>query len=131
MPEAGPAQSGRRAPVGVVDDDASILRALRRLLQAAGFSVETFGSAAEVLSSSHLPRINCLVLDIHLGDLSGFDVHERLPDTLLPIPIIFITAHDTALTRERARLAGAVDYLRKPFDEKALIGAIDRALPRT
>ena len=131
MPEAGPAQSGRRATVGVVDDDASILRALRRLLQAAGFSVETFGSAAEVLSSSLLPRINCLVLDIHLGDLSGFDVHERLPDTLRPIPIIFITAHDTALTRERARLAGAVDYLRKPFDEDALIGAIGRALART
>jgi FixJ family two-component response regulator len=131
MPEAGPASSGRRPTVGVVDDDASILRALRRLLQAAGFSVETFGSAAEVLASSHLSRLNCLVLDIHLGDLSGFDVHERLPDSRPPIPIIFITAHDTALTRERARLAGAVDYLRKPFDEKALIGAIGRALART
>jgi FixJ family two-component response regulator len=131
VPEAGPEPAGRRATVGVVDDDASILRALRRLLQAAGFSVETFGSAEEVLSSADLPRINCLVLDIHLGDLSGFDVHERLPDTLPPIPIIFITAHDTALTRERARLAGAVDYLRKPFDETALIGAIGRALART
>jgi FixJ family two-component response regulator len=119
--------SVRRATVGVVDDDASILRALRRLLQAAGFSVETFGSAEEVLSSSQLARIDCLVLDIHLGDLSGFDVHERLPDSR-QIPIIFITAHDTVLTRERARLAGAVDYLRKPFDEKALIGAIGRAL---
>jgi FixJ family two-component response regulator len=84
-----------------------------------------------VLASSHLSRLNCLVLDIHLGDLSGFDVHERLPDSRPPIPIIFITAHDTALTRERARLAGAVDYLRKPFDEKALIGAIGRALART
>jgi FixJ family two-component response regulator len=131
MPAPGPARPARRATVGVVDDDASILRALRRLLQAAGFAVETFGSAAEVLSSSHLRHINCLVLDIHLGDLSGFDVHERLPDTLPPIPIIFITAHDTVLTRERARLAGAVDYLRKPFDEKALIGAIGRALART
>ncbi|HEY7204357.1 MAG TPA: response regulator [Methylomirabilota bacterium] len=130
VPDTGLARSDRRAIVGVVDDDASILRALRRLLQAAGFSVETFGSAGEVLSSSELGRIDCLVLDIHLGDLSGFDVHERLPDSR-PIPIIFITAHDTALTRERARLAGAVDYLRKPFDEKALIGAIDRALART
>jgi FixJ family two-component response regulator len=129
-PEAGPPRYGRRATVGVVDDDVSILRALRRLLQAAGFSVETFGSAEEVLSSSQLAEIDCLVLDIHLGDLSGFDVHERLPDSR-PIPIIFITAHDTALTRERARLAGAVDYLRKPFDEKALIGAIGRALAGT
>lgn len=117
--------------VGVVDDDASILRALRRLLQAAGFTVETFGSAQEVLSSSCLPRIGCLVLDIHLGDLSGFDVHERLPQSLPAIPIVFITAHDTALTRERARLAGAVDYLRKPFDDMALLGAIQRALART
>lgn len=129
VPDAGPVPTGRRATVGVVDDDASILRALRRLLQAAGFSVETFGSAEEVLSSSQLARINCLVLDIHLGDLSGFDVHERLPDSR-QIPIIFITAHDTVLTRERARLAGAVDYLRKPFDEQALIGAIGRALAR-
>jgi two-component system, LuxR family, response regulator FixJ len=127
---ADPERSGRWPTIGVVDDDVSILRALRRLLQAAGFSVETFGSAEEVLSSAQLGRINCLVLDIHLGDLSGFDVHERLPDTRPPIPIIFITAHDTALTRERARLAGAVDYLRKPFDEKALIGAIRRALAR-
>ena len=113
-----------------MDDDPSILRALRRLLQAAGLSVETFGSAEELLSSSHLPRIGCLVLDIHLGDLSGFDVHERLPDTLPRIPIVFITAHDTALTRERARLAGAVDYLRKPFDDDVLLGAIHRALAR-
>ena len=99
-------------------------------MHAAGFSVETFGSAEEVLSSSQLARTDCLVLDIHLGDLSGFDVHERLPDSR-QIPIIFITPHATAYTGERRRLAGAVDYLRKPFDEKALIGAIGRALART
>lgn len=120
-----------RPLVGVVDDDASIQRALRRLLRAADFSVETFGSAEEVLTSGHLRTISCLVLDVHLGDLSGFDVQERLPDSQPPIPVIFITAHDTALTRERARRAGAVDYLRKPFDENALIGAIHRALART
>lgn len=120
-----------RPTIGVVDDDVSIRRALRRLLRSADFSVETFGSAEEVLSSGHLPTISCLVLDIHLGDLSGFDVQERLPDTQPRIPVIFITAHDTAVTRERARRAGAVDYLRKPFDENALIGAIHRALART
>jgi len=130
-PSSGPERDVAPAPVvGVVDDDASIQRALRRLLRAADFTVETFGSAEEVLASRHLATIDCLVLDIHLGDLSGFDVQERLPDTRTPIPIIFITAHDSPASRERARRAGAVDYLRKPFDEDALIGAIRRALAR-
>ena len=74
--------------------------------------------------------IHCLVLDVHLGGLSGFELQERLSEAPVQIPIIFITAHDDPPTRERARRAGAVEYLRKPFDEHALIGAIDKALGR-
>jgi FixJ family two-component response regulator len=116
--------------IGVVDDDASILRAVQRLLGSLGFTVKTFPSGEDLLASTCLGHIHCLVLDVHLGGLSGFELQERLSEVPVPIPIIFITAHDDPPTRERARRAGAVEYLRKPFDEHALIGAIDKALGR-
>jgi FixJ family two-component response regulator len=116
--------------IGVVDDDASILRAVQRLLGSLGFTVKTFGSGEDLLASDCLGRIHCLVLDVHLGGLSGFELQERLSEAPVQIPIIFITAHDDPPTRDRARRAGAVEYLRKPFDEHALIGAIEKALGR-
>jgi len=117
-----------RAFIGVVDDDASILRALQRLLGAAGFTVQTFGSGEELLASKQLDRFQCLVLDVHLTGLSGFDVQERLNETRHFIPIVFITAHDDATTRERARRTATSQYLRKPFDEQSLIAAIQTAV---
>lgn len=114
--------------IGVVDDDASILRALQRLLGAAGFSVKTFGSGEELLAWSDIDTIGCLVLDVHLNGLSGFDVQERLLGGRHAIPIVFITAHDDAATRARARRAADSQYLRKPFDEHTLIQAIQTAL---
>lgn len=114
--------------IAVVDDDASILRALQRLLGAAGFAVKTFGSGEELLAWDELDAIECLVLDVHLAGLSGFDVQERLADSRRAIPIVFTTAHDDASTCERARRAAASQYLRKPFDEHSLIEAIHTAL---
>ena len=114
--------------IGIVDDDASILRALSRLLGAAGFTVQTFGSGEELLASPQLDRFNCLVLDVHLTGLSGFEVQDRLAQRRPSIPIIFITAHDDAATRERARRMATSQYLRKPFDEQSLIAAIHTAL---
>ncbi len=117
-----------RPMIGVIDADPSILRALQRLLGTAGFTVKTFESAEALLASDQLDQIRCLALDIHLDGLSGFDLQERLAAAQSQMPIIFITALDDVRTRERARRAGAVDYLRKPFDEQALIAAINRAL---
>jgi FixJ family two-component response regulator len=114
--------------IGVVDDDASILRALRRLLGAAGFAVKTFASGEELLVSDDLRTIDCLVLDIHLAGWSGFEVQERLARSHCSFPIVFITAHDDAATRERAQRTTRSQYLRKPFDEQALIQAINIAL---
>jgi FixJ family two-component response regulator len=113
--------------IGIVDDDALVLRALRRLLRGAGFAVKAFGSAEEFLALGHPETINCLVLDIHMPGLSGFDLQERLADARLLIPIIFITANDDAPIRERARIGG-VAYLPKPFDARSLIGEIKKAL---
>jgi len=119
----------RQVPmVCVVDDDASIQRALRRLLGATGFRVETFSSAEEFLHSEHVRRADCLVLDVHLGGLSGLDLQERLAKSGAATPVVVITAHDDRPTRERAARAGAVEYLAKPFDDDLLIAAIRRAI---
>jgi FixJ family two-component response regulator len=114
--------------VCVVDDDDSLLRALRRLLDATGFRVETFPSAEAFLGSRHRAGADCLVLDVHLGGLSGLDLQEQLATSGVRTPVVIITAHDDAPTRERARRAGAIEYLRKPFDDDSLIAAIHRAI---
>src|SRR5919201_3892386 len=92
--------------VSIVDDDASVCRALRRLIQSVGYSVETFTSAREFLDSAPLGRTACLVLDIYLDGMSGFDLAARLAEDRTTIPIILITAHDDALMRDRVRRAG-------------------------
>lgn len=112
--------------IGVVEDDASFRRAIRRLLSGAGFRVATFESAEEFLASNSSAVTACLVLDIHLGGMSGFDLQERLAAAGVPIPTVFITALDDPTTRERAR--SGVAFLRKPFREDALVGAIRQAL---
>jgi FixJ family two-component response regulator len=113
----------------VVDDDHSVRRALRRLIQFAGFTAETFASAEDFLSSASLVRTACLVLDIHLnGGMSGFDLQAQLTADAVFIPIIFITAHCDVSTRERAEHSGAAAYLCKPFDEKLLLDAIRGAI---
>jgi len=85
--------------ISIVDDDPSVRRALHRLVQSAGYTGETFASAGEFLDSSPLGRTACLVLDIHLGTTTGFDLEEQLAAYRAAIPIIFITA---VTTRRRA-----------------------------
>ena len=116
--------------ISVIDDDLPVRRALRRSIQAAGYTVETFASAREFLDASSVGRTSCLVLDIHLDGTSGFDLAEQLAADRAAIPIIFITAHDDVPTRERARLAGVAAYLPKPFDERVLLEAIRGALDK-
>jgi FixJ family two-component response regulator len=114
--------------VSIVEDDVSFLRALQLLLRTAGFRVGAFGSAEEFLRTASDTQARCLVVDVHLGAQTGFDVHEGLAAAGRHIPTIFMTGHDDAATRERARHLGAVAFLRKPFDDAALIAAIEDAL---
>ena len=114
--------------VGIVDDDVFLLRALHRLLRARGLVVVAFDSGEAFLQALPTPAVDCLVLDIRLGALTGFDVHEALAWRGEAVPTIFITAHDDAATQARARDAGAVAYLRKPCDEDALFSAIQSAV---
>ena len=128
MASASSREGDRSQFVCVVDDDVSLLRALRRLLDAGGFQVKTYSSAEDFLDCRNPRTPGCLVLDVHLGGLSGFELHEQLVAAGRRIPVVFITAHDDAATRDRAHRAGAVDYLRKPFDDESLIAGINRAL---
>ena len=114
--------------IAIVDDDPSIRRALHRLVRLAGYTVQTFASAGEFLVALPRGRPACLVLDIHLDGMSGFALQERLAADGAGVPVIFITAHDDALTRERIQASGAAGYLWKPVDERALLDAIRRAI---
>jgi FixJ family two-component response regulator len=117
--------------VSIVDDDPSVRRALERLVEAAGYAVATYASAEEFLDSTASVATACLILDIHLNGMSGIELHERLVSPGRAIPVIFITAHDNAPTRERVDRSGAAAFLAKPFDRQALIGAIRGVLETT
>jgi FixJ family two-component response regulator len=110
------------------DDDPSVRRAVQRLLRSTGFAVETFATAREFLDAGRLSQMACLVLDVHLPGMTGFQLQGYRAITGSRVPIVFITAHDDGLMRARVSRAGAVAYLRKPFDQETLIGAIGRAI---
>jgi FixJ family two-component response regulator len=115
------------ALISIVDDDLSVRRAIGRLVRSAGYAVATFASAGEFLESPVLAEAACLVLDISLDGMSGFELQEKLAADRPSLPIIFITALDEATTRERFKRSG-VASLRKPFDDHTLLQAIGHAL---
>lgn len=117
--------------VYIVDDDDSIRKALKRLLKSAGYHARTFVSAEAFLEFTPDKGKGVLVLDIQLPGMTGFDLQEVLTSKGTIYPIIFITAHDDNQWKERAKKRGAVDYLRKPFEEKAFLGAIRNCLQRS
>lgn len=125
----GPCASAVELPpptISIVDDDLSMRRALRRLVRSAGYPVETFASAHDYLDATPRARGGCLVLDICMEGMNGFELQERLVSDRCAVPIIFITAHDDPVTRERIRRSGAAGYLSKPFDPEALLDEIRR-----
>jgi FixJ family two-component response regulator len=128
---AQPNPMPERATVFIVDDDASVRRALQRLIRAAGYHVEAFDNAAAYLGKATPPPARCcLVLDIRMPGMSGLDLQRALNGTARAVPIIFITGHGDDDARSQALGAGAVDVLYKPLDEHVLLEAIERALGR-
>ena len=114
--------------VFVVDDDPSIRRAIKRLVESVGLHVELFASAAEFLDR-HFPEVpSCLVTDIRLPGISGLDFQRELVKVGNEIPTIFITAHGDIPMTVRAMKAGAVEFLTKPFNDQDLLDAIQVAL---
>jgi FixJ family two-component response regulator len=116
--------------VFVVEDDASVRRALGSLIRLEGLAVETFPSAREFLVFPRPDVPSCLVLDVQLPGLSGLDLQEELAKADVQIPIIFLTGHGDIPMTVRAMKAGALEFLTKPFDDEDLLDAIHEAIKR-
>jgi FixJ family two-component response regulator len=111
--------------IAVVEDNPSMLQGLNRLLSAHGFRVRTFTSAELFLDGIAKCEAECLLLDIHLGGISGIDLKRRLTSSGRNLPVIFMTAIVDEATRQEAFDVGCVAYLKKPFLAKLLIDAIN------
>jgi FixJ family two-component response regulator len=116
--------------VAVVEDDAEVRVALMRLLSSAGFATKTFASGAEFLISLDDDAPECVVLDLHMPEVSGFEVQRQLFERHPEVRVVVITGQDTVNARDRALTLGAKAYLSKPVDGEALLVAISDALHR-
>ena len=114
----------------VVDDDLSVREAVGRLIRSAGLDVKTFATAQEILANLAKEMPSCLVLDIQLPDLDGFELQDELARKDMPVPIIFLTGHGDIPMSVRAIKAGAVDFLTKPFNDEYLLEAIRDVIGR-
>lgn len=114
--------------IAIVDDEESIRRALKRLMIAAGFKAESFASATDFFESLRVTHPACVILDLHMPVMSGFDIQQRLRDEKNQVPVVVITGHDSPESQQRALAGGAVAYLRKPVDDQALLRAISTAV---
>ncbi len=112
----------------VVDDDAGMNQAIERLLNAAGFRTVTFPSGEDLLESGAAASAACLVLDLHLPGLYGFDLCRRLRQFGVNLPVIFITAYDDPAAQAEAKIEGAIAYFTKPFPGQTLLSAVTRAI---
>ena len=119
-----------RPLIAIVDDDASICRALNRLVRSARMDAETFTSAGDFLDTGESHQPDCLVLDLQMPVMTGLELSTHLVARKSRIPVIFITAYDTPTAREAASASGVVAYLTKPIDDQVLLDAIGQALKR-
>jgi FixJ family two-component response regulator len=113
--------------ISIVDDDASIREALKSLMRSVRFGVDAYGSAEEFLASERVNDTGCLILDVYLPGMNGFELQNQLKADGRTIPIIFITAHSDEASRQRALKGGAIDFLSKPVRREVLLEAIQLA----
>jgi FixJ family two-component response regulator len=117
--------------VFIVDDDISVRESLEPLIRCAGWQPETFASAQEFLARPRALAPSCLVLDVHLPDLNGLDLQQRVAADRADMPIIFITGYGDVPMTVRAMKGGAVEFLTKPFGDDVLLSAIENAIERS
>jgi FixJ family two-component response regulator len=110
--------------VAIVEDDAEVRVALMRLISSAGFETQTFASGADFVRSIDQAQPACVVLDLHMPGLNGFEVQQWLLERYPGLRVVVITGRDTAEARSRALSLGARAYLAKPVDGDALLVAI-------
>jgi FixJ family two-component response regulator len=114
--------------IAIVDDDRLIRRALERLLNSAGLRAKSFDSAEDYLDDGDHNGICCLILDIGLPGMSGFELHRRLAAEPNRLPVVFISARDEQEVENNAAQAGAIAFLRKPFEDDALLNAVQTGI---
>ena len=114
----------------VVDDDASFVTAISRLLRAEGYSFQTFTSATEFPKKPPMDQPGCIVVDLHMPGPSGLDLQDALAKADNPLPLIFLTGQGDIPTSVQAMKHGAEDFLTKPVKKEKLFDAVQRALAR-
>jgi FixJ family two-component response regulator len=130
-PEGARPRLGAIASVIIVEDDPGMGKALERMLAASGYRAATFPNAESLLAANAAGGADCLVLDVQLPGLSGFELRRRLAHDAAATPVIFISGHDTPAARGEAERLGASAFLAKPFSGRALARAVGRALGRS
>ncbi|WP_375786998.1 response regulator transcription factor [Bradyrhizobium sp. Pha-3] len=114
--------------ISIVDDDAAIRDMLVSLVRSLGYDARSFASAEEFLASDDLEKFACMIADIHMPGMSGFELKELLVERNDPLPVIMITARTEPDLQEKAISRGAIGFLRKPFEVDTLVGFIEKAL---
>jgi FixJ family two-component response regulator len=115
----------------IVDDDESVCRSLKLLMVSYGFTADTFSSAEEFFTAVPNSAEGCLILDIHMPGLNGWDTQQRLDKTGYNLPVIVISADKDGDFKEKALKAGAVGFLRKPFEDHYLLHMVNRVFNTT
>jgi FixJ family two-component response regulator len=127
---SAPQSSISTALICVVDDDTDVRNSLSSLLRAVGYSVETFAGPSEFLASDAINSASCLILDIRVGEADGLEFQEELVESDASIPVILISGYGDIPMTVRAMKAGAINFLPKPFEEEALLAAVEEAVSR-
>ncbi len=122
--------SVKPATVYIVDDNPAVRDAIRWLVRQVGLDAQTFASAQEFLAAFKPGMRGCLVLDIRMPGLSGLDLQDRLVQSGIQLPVIIVTGHGDVPITVRAMKAGAFEFLQKPFNDQALLDAIQAALEK-
>ncbi len=116
------------AHIAIVDDDRWMRNSLERLLKSVGFRTESFASAEDYLDAGDHRGVGCIILDVILPGISGFDLDRTLAAQHNQVPVVFVSAHDEQEARQEAARAGAIEFLGKPFDDNSLFYAVHKAL---
>jgi two-component system response regulator FixJ len=116
------------AAVHVIDDDEAVRESLTFLLKTAGLAVRTYENATAFLNDDPKTKAGCVVTDVRMPDISGLDLLRRLKELHVNLPVIVITGHGDVPLAVEAMKSGALDFLEKPFDDDALLDAVNAAL---
>ena len=128
LPQAAPSNQERNSSgtyIAIVDDEESVCKAFARLLRAYSFHPQTYGSGPEFLKSLNNSVPACLIVDLHLGDMNGFEILRRLTSMGMKIPAIVVTARNEPGVRREAAFCGVTALLTKPVEGSSLLNAIE------